>query len=226
MRHAPGSIRHAHALVHSQTRAHERRQRLAIEAARIIAEGGIRDYHLAKRKAAHRLGIHDDASLPGNHEIQAALRDYQRLFQGATQARELQRRREAAARALAFFAAFAPRLVGAVLDGTADAHSAVCLHLYTDDPGAVALFLAEQAIPATASSRRLRLDHQRSIEVPVWLFSADGLPFDLSVLPDAALRQAPLDRAGAQPMARAALAVVEALLAQADRASDAGTERR
>ena len=71
--------------------------------ARSLQIGGIRDFHLAKRKAAHRLGIHDDASLPRNSEIQEALRDYQRLFQGASHDRLLAKRREAAAHALAFF---------------------------------------------------------------------------------------------------------------------------
>ncbi len=212
MRHAPDSSRHAHAIAHTQARTRERRQRLAIEAARLISEGGIRDFHLAKRKAAQRLGIHDDASLPRNSEIQAALHDYQRLFHGDAHAGLLRERRQAAARALAFFAAFEPRLVGAVLDGSADAHSAVCLHLHTDEPDRVAVFLAEQGIPAQDSHRRVRLDRERAIEVPVWLFTAEDLPFDLSVLPRSVLRQAPLDRFDDKPMPRASLAALEALL--------------
>lgn len=216
MRHAPGSARHAHAVTHLETRIRERRQRLAIEAARLITEGGIRDFHLAKRKAAHRLGIHDDASLPRNSEIQEALRDYQRLFQGQSHEQLLLERRESAARALAFFAAFEPRLVGAVLEGTADTHSAVCLHLYVDDPERVPFFLAEHGIPAESSSRRVRLDRDRAIEAPVWLFAADDLPFDLTVLPRDALRQAPLDRIDEKPMKRASLAALEELLSESD----------
>ena len=68
-----------HAHMHAQTRTRERRQRLAHEAARLMAEGGIRDYHQAKLKAAQRLGIHDDASLPRNREIEDALREIARL---------------------------------------------------------------------------------------------------------------------------------------------------
>ena len=59
---------------HAETRTRERRHRLANEAARLMAEGGIRDFHQAKLKAAARLGIHDDASLPRNREIEDALR--------------------------------------------------------------------------------------------------------------------------------------------------------
>jgi hypothetical protein len=213
MRHAPASSRHGHAITHSETRTRERRQRLAIEAARLISEGGIRDFHLAKRKAAHRLGIHDDASLPRNSEIQEALRDYQRLFLAQSQPQLLRERREAAARALTFFASFEPRLVGAVLEGTADEHSAVCVHLYTDEPEAVSRFLHEHDIPAQSSSRHIRLDRDRTIDATVWLFAADSLPFDLTVLPRDALRQAPLDRIGEKPMRRASLSALQELLA-------------
>jgi hypothetical protein len=213
MRHAPASTRRVYAVTHTETRTRERRQLLAIEAARLISEGGIRDYHLAKRKAADRLGIHDDASLPRNSEIQDALRDYQRLFLAQSQPQLLRERREAAARALTFFAVFEPRLVGAVLEGTADAHSAVCLHLYTDEAERVPMFLAERGIPAEASNRRIRFDRERSDDVPVWLFRADDLSFDLTVLPRDAMRQAPLDRIDEKPMRRASLAALQELLA-------------
>jgi len=209
-------MRHArqHAVTHSETRTRERRQRLAIEAARLMSEHGIRDYHQAKRKAAQRLGIHDDASLPRNSEIEQALRDYQRLFFGDSQPQLLRMRREAAARAMFFFQDFEPRLVGSVLEGTADAHSAVCLHLHTDDPESVPRFLADHGIPAEASSRQLRIDRERVTDAPVWLFSAEDLPFDLTVLPHNALRQAPLDRIAERPMRRASLATLQALLAE------------
>ena len=45
------------------------RQVLAQEAARIIVEQGIEDYHVAKIKAAARLGMSERGSLPGNTEI-------------------------------------------------------------------------------------------------------------------------------------------------------------
>ena len=203
-----------HAHQHALTRTRERRHRLAHEAARLMAEGGIRDYHQAKLKAADRLGIHDDASLPRNREIEEALREYQRLFAGDAQAAGLRARREAALRALEFFAPFEPRLVGPVLDGTADANAPVALQLYTDDADAVPRFLDEHDIPAEARSRRLRLDPQRQVEAPVWLFSAEELTFDLTVLPLDVLRQAPLSGVDEKPMKRASLAQLGALLAR------------
>lgn len=200
--------------MHAQTRIRERRQRLAHEAARLMAEGGMRDYHQAKLKAAQRLGIHDDASLPRNREIEDALREYQRLFAGSDHASELRIRREAAIRALAFFHQFEPRLVGAVLDGTADANTAVALHLHDDDADAVPRWLDEHGVPAESRSRHLRLDRDREGDFPVWLFGAEGLSFDVTVLPADVLRQAPLSGVDGKPMRRASASQLQALLAE------------
>jgi len=209
---------------HAETRVRERRHRLAHEAARLMAEGGIRDYHQAKLKAAARLGIHDDASLPRNREIEDALREYQRLFLGDAQALGLRKRREAALRALEFFAAFDARLVGPVLEGTADGNAPITLQLYADDADAVPRFLDEHRIPAEARSRHVRLDRERGDAFPVWLFSAEDLSFDLTVLPADVLRQAPLSGVDEKPMRRASAAQLRQLLADDEIAAyEAGT---
>lgn len=210
----PDSHQHVHAHLHAQSRTRERRQRLAHEAARLMAEGGIRDFQMAKRKAAQRLGILDDASLPRNHEIEEALRQYQRLFLGDRQPAEVRRRREAALRALEFFAGFQPRLVGPVLEGTADACSPVDLHLHSDDPDAVPRWLVEHGIPAQPRSRRLRLDRERELDAPGWLFNAEELAFEATVLPLDGLRQAPLSGVDERPMRRASAAQLRTLLAE------------
>ena len=207
-----------HAQQQSEARLKERRQRLAQEAARLMAEGGSRDYQQAKLKAALRLGIADEASLPRNREIDEALREYQRLFQ-PDNASALRQRREAALRALEFFAAFEPRLVGPVLDGTADQRSPVTVHLHSDDADAASRFLEQHGIPAEVRSRRLRLDRERSGEFPVWLFSADGIAFDLTVLPHDVLRQAPLSAIDQKPLRRASAAQLRQLLAHENTAA-------
>ena len=198
-----------HAAEHARTRTRERRHRLAVEAARLIAEHGVRDYHQAKMKAAQRLGEHDDHALPRNHEVEAALREYQRLFRADQQPHQLRSRRDAAMEAMRFLAPFEPRLVGAVLDGTADEHTPICLHLHAEPLEQVLTFLENNAIPFDQRARFVRLDRQRSEEFPVLLFSADGLAFDLTVLTPEQLRQAPLDRSGEHPMQRASLATLE-----------------
>jgi hypothetical protein len=208
---------------HAETRTRERRHRLAHEAARLMAESGIRDFHQAKLKAATRLGIHDDASLPRNREIEDALREYQRLFLGEAHAADLRARRDAALRALEFFARFDARLVGPVLDGTADGNAPVALQLYTDDADAVPRFLEDHRIPSDARTRHLRLDRVREGDFPVWVFSAEELTFDITVLPAEALRQAPLSGVDEKPMRRASVGQLRALLAEEE---ITGYERR
>lgn len=190
------------------------RSRLAHEAARLMAEQGIRDYGAAKRKAAERADIRDERDLPANREIEAALRDYQRLFQSTTQPQRLRRLRETAVEAMTFFARFEPRLVGAVLEGTADEHSAVCLHLFEDDPSEVLRFLDEHRIPYDEDERVLRLSREHGAEFPCFRFDADDATIDLTVLPRLNLRQAPLSRTSDTPMQRASVNAVRALLAQ------------
>ncbi|QNJ99994.1 hypothetical protein [Dyella telluris] len=204
-----------HHRIHAQDRLQRNRLRVAQEAARLMSEHGIRDFHHAKIKAAERLGILDAQALPRNNEIEDALREHQRIFQADSQPQLLQTRREAAVEAMRFLDRFDPRLVGAVLEGTADAHSAVCLHVFSDTPESVVLFLEERGIPLTQQTRRLRVTRDEQEEYPVLLFAADGLPFDITVLPHDALKQAPLDRIDEKPMRRASITAVEELLATA-----------
>ena len=199
---------------HHGGRAQELRRQIALEAARLMSEHGIRDFHLAKRKAAERLGVGEDIGLPKNSEVENALREHQRLFQSDEHPARLRRLREVARDAMRFFVRFQPRLVGAVLDGTADRHSAVCLHLFSDATEEVVAFLEEQGIPYEEQNRRLRTNNDAQREYPVLLFSADEIAIDLTVLPLDAIRQAPLDRVGERPMRRAALAALEELLAE------------
>lgn len=200
----------------THARSAETRRRIAVEAARLISEGGLRDYRQAKLKAAARLGVRDEADLPRNDEIEDALREHQRLFHANDHEATLRRLRTTAREAMRFLRAHEPRLVGAVLDGSADEHSAVCLHLYTDQPRDVLGLLMEQGIPFEEHTRRMRIDRDTTRDVPALAFGADGTPIDLTLLPYDLLRQAPLDRISGRPMQRATLVAVDALLSGAE----------
>lgn len=199
--------------IHSEGRSHQLRRRVALEAARLMSEHGIRDYRMAKRKAARNVGVTDEGFLPRNREIDEALREHQRLFRSDEQPRALRLRREAARDAMRFLQPFEPRLVGAVLDGTADAHSPVSLHVFDDSAEAVAGFLRDHGIAFDLRTRSIRLDRARSGEFPMLSFSADGVAVEATVFPRDALRQAPLDRIDERPQQRASLAAVDAMLA-------------
>jgi len=197
---------------HARPQQADLRQALAQQAARIIAEDGLRDYARALRKAAERLGVHDEASMPRPQEIDDALREHQRLFAGNRQPDALRRRRELACEAMRHFAAFEPRLVGPVLDGTADQHSTISLQLFADDADAVLRQLLDDDIPHRTGTRRLRYGDGRSVDYPTLAFVADDIDIELTVLTRDDLRQPPLDRGGEQTMPRANLAAVERLL--------------
>lgn len=199
--------------IHAEGRAHQLRRRVALEAARLISEQGIRDYRMAKRKAAQRIGISDESYLPRNREIEDALREHQRLFRTDEQPQAQQFRLETARDAMRFLARFEPRLVGPVLEGTADVHSPVSLHVFHDTPEAVAGFLDEHGIAFETRARSVRVDRSRNAEYPVLLFDAGGVAVDVTVFPRDALRQAPLDRIDERPQQRASLAAVETMLA-------------
>ena len=197
---------------HSTAKTTQMRLRIAQEAARIMAEEGVHDFLSAKRKAAARLGAADTRHLPRNTEIEQALIDYQRLFHPGAHAHRLERLRTAALESMRFFDRFDPRLVGSVLNGTANEHSDLNLHLFADTPEDVVLFLMQKHIPFQTSERRLRLTNESSEMYPVYRFMAGDTPIDLTVFPCAGLRQAPLSAVDGKPMRRANITALMELM--------------
>lgn len=193
----------------------ELRQRLAQEAARVLAEDGVRDYLAAKRKAAARLGIRDAAHVfPNNREIEVALEEYHRLFRRESQPARLRELRESARQAMRLFADFRPRLTGPVLAGTATLHAEVQLHLFTDLPEQVGLHLMAYEIPHEMSERRFRALGGDYRQYPVYRFLAGDVRIEAVVFPFDAIREAPADPVDGRPMRRAALHEVEYLLGE------------
>lgn len=181
-----------------------------------MRESGITDAASARRRAAKRLCIHDAHELPELAAIEKELRSQQRLFAGEPHSQLQQRLRLAALAAMTFFKAFDPRVVGAVLDGSAERHTAVCLHLFADPCETIIHFMDDQAIAPVRKTRRVRLDRERMILADMLEFTADAVAFELILLPPSALRQAPLAHGSDAPMARATLAQLRLLIATGD----------
>src|SRR3569833_1769661 len=179
------------------------RQSIAIEAARIMSEEHLTDFYKAKHKAAARLGAADTRNLPRNDEIERALVEYQRLFRADSQPAKLKALRETALHAMHLLARFKPRLVGAVLRGTADEHSEITLHVYADTPEEPALFLMEQHIPYQHVDKRLSLASGEPAIYPAYRFLAEETPLLLVVLPPIAARQAFKSEVDGRPLQRA-----------------------
>ena len=191
---------------HAQTR-----QRIAHEAARLMIEHGIRDYRLAKRKAAERYRRGDVRDLPRNDEIEDQREAYQRLFHGDEQSRHLGALRRCALGAMRLLEPFRPRLVGPVLNGTADRHSEICLHLFSDPPEDVALFLLEHRISHEPGEARVCFSANEPVRLPAFRFIAGETPVELIVFSDRVRRRVPLSPVDGRSMQRAKLAEVAAL---------------
>ncbi len=188
------------------------RRALAQEAARIMIEHGIEDFGLAKRKAAERLGVTDQAVLPKNTEIEEAVADHQRLFGADTHAGELAELRRTAVSAMRLLDGFEPRLVGPVLTGTATPHSEIHLHVFADTPEAVALRLLDRGIPHRVAERRVKVQRDESAAFPSIRFVAGEHAVDATVFPKDGIRQAPFSPVDGKPMRRASLAELESLM--------------
>ncbi len=174
------------------------RQRIAYEAARLMAEQGVTDLEHARRKAAERVGTPNRHLWPSIADIHEALSQQQRLFQPRQQD-TLGTLRECAMQAMQAFSSFRPRLVGPVLDGTADPHSLVMLYLFADSADEIIHALMEQGIPCEERQRQLRFRGGERKSHPVFRFIAGDIPIELLALPSQALHNPPLSPVTERP---------------------------
>jgi len=187
------------------------RRRIAYEAARLMADEGLVDHEHALRKAAARLGVKDRRGWPDPGEVQMALLEQQRLFH-PEQARQLRDLRTHALQAMQALSRFQPRLVGPVLEGSADAASRVLLHLFADTPEEVVHALLEQGIPWREMQRALRFADGVSKTFPSLRFVAGGVPVELLVLSPRELRNPPLNPITERPDRGAGIRQLQSLL--------------
>lgn len=194
----------------------ERQRRvLAQETARIIVDQGIRNYRIAKIKAAERLGLSTHGALPANAEIEHAVSEHLLLFRGDVHAQLLAHLRRAALEAMCLLAQYSPRLVGPVLAGTADENSVVNLHVFADSPESVAMFLEAENISCKLYERRLKTRNGRDVRPTAfagYAFEYAGETVQATVFPVDGIRQAPISPIDGKPMRRVDLKGVRALL--------------
>jgi len=187
------------------------RETIAHLAAKLMAEDGIRDYAAAKRKAARQIGAPDTHNLPGNDEIEHALRAYQAIYQKDEQRQRLRTLREIALSVMKLFADFDPHLTGPVLTGTATRHADIHLQLFTDNAKEVEHFLLNRKIPYKRGERPFRVgDASRS--APVFALYNEETAIDIMVLSRGDLRNAPRVSGDGRTVERARTEQVEALL--------------
>lgn len=195
----------------THSRQRQLREQIAQLAARLIAEDGIDDWGLAKRKAARTLGLTEAHCLPTNAELEAALLEYQRIFAEDEQREELHWLRSQALDLMDLFERFQPHLVGPVLSGAIGKYPTIHLHLFTDDEKAIEWFLLNESIPYDPSQRRVFIAGAAAT-VPCFELNVDGTDVHLIQFAGPDRHQPVRLTADGRPMARAGRASLAARL--------------
>ncbi len=185
------------------------------EAARIMAEQGVRDFQAAKEKAVERLGIcKRKTALPTNQEVEDALAGRLRLFSATALAERWQRLLRVAADVMLLLESFNPRLVGALLRGSVTERAPVELHVFADTPEEVVEQLVWHGFRPSAFDKRVRFPPKRYVQVPGFRFELETDPVEVLAFARKEIRQAPLCPVAGRPMTRARLSRVQELLAE------------
>lgn len=187
------------------------RARIAAAAARLMAEDGIDDFALAKRKAAKQLGVTEAQSLPGNDEIEEQLRAYLELYQAEEHPQRIAELREIALDAMTALERFNPYLTGPVLKGIAGPYAQIELQLFPDSVKEVEIFLLDRNVAyETHEGRRYAGD--RAHAVSVLTLHWRGAPLKLSIFDPRDERIALKTSQAGRVMDRAGIAEVGALV--------------
>lgn len=184
------------------------REQLAHQAAKLMAEDGITDHALAKRKAARQLGAADTQHMPSNQEVDNALHSYRILYQHESHPGILHQLRIDALQTMRLLAQFHPYLTGSVLNGTAGEQSDINLMVFSDDEKAVLLFLLKHNIEFQDREWKVQLGGHLETVPSYAMLGESGAEIHIIVLPENALHSG-----SRHPETHADIAAVEALLA-------------
>ncbi len=163
--------------IHSLSDTELLRAEIAAAAARMIAEDGV-DYGTAKRKAAKQIlgnnKVRGDV-LPDNALLEDEVRLYNELFFSDTQPARLLHLRTLAVRLMTELAPFQPHLTGAVLNGTAGAHSDIHLQLFADSPKEVEIYLLNKRIDFEVSESPHFKGRNEAVETLSFMWQQEGV---------------------------------------------------
>ena len=187
------------------------RARIAAVAARLMAEDGIDDFALAKRKAARSLGAAETEALPANDEIEEELRAYRELYQAEEHPQRIAELRGLALEAMRALEQFHPYLTGPVLKGTAGPYAEIDLQLFPESSKEVEMYLLERNIPFTTQEAR-RYSGDRVHAVSIFNVEWEDTQIKLSVFDPRDERVALKTSQAGRVMDRAGIAEVGALL--------------
>lgn len=185
---------------------------VADEAARLICDEGYTDYRPARTKAAERLGLGSRGSLPEYAAIERAVLDRQALFGGVAYVERLRAMRRTALSAMKLLASFRPQLAGGAVSGAIGKAHRVQLHVFSEVPEAVEIFLGDRSIHCEQAERRYRLASGREESIPLCRFEAEGIGIDIAVFEREAGGWTPLSIIDGKPVRRLDARQVQELL--------------
>ena len=153
--------------------------------------------------------------MPSNAQIQEQVVERQRIFEPEALDQRLSKLRSVASGVMEVLDAFRPKLVGAVLDGTATLTSAIELHVFSDRPEDVAAALEGRGFRLHDSQRRFRFGRDVTEQIPGFELMVDDEELEIMVFPERGSGHSPLSPVDGKPMRRASRSAVKALLAPA-----------
>lgn len=165
---------------------------ITVEAGRIMAEEGVRDYRQAKLKARDRLRLEKDVPLPRNQDVQLARDKHLTLFTPQEQiVAQRHKMMKLASEAMDFFQPFKPRLVADFLDHPVNADAEMELHLEAIGPEEIAQFLQQHYIPYEQREKQVHFGTNDTLSVPSFHFEDDEQTYMLLIFTTVQMRKPP-----------------------------------
>jgi len=167
----------------------ERRYLLAREAARLMYEDGIKQFHTAKLKAAKKL-LHGRGlracDLPSNGEISKASHELALLQEGDSLGARLFEMRITALEVMEKLKIFRPRLMGSVSTGKIKKTSDIDLHVFCDEPERLEKHLDQ--LDYSYEKEQVNIIYEGKPREFTHIYFQREFPVELSVYPEKEIR--------------------------------------
>ena len=159
------------------------RRQIAFEAAKLMYQRQVSEYHHAKMKAARRIcrsWVKPD-DLPSNSEIRDEIQGFARMFEGEKRFDRLREMRIEALNIMRMLMRFKPRLIGSVLTGHIRDGSDIDIHVFSDSVESITNELDYHGYRYEVQRKRVRKDGEVTTYRHVHVY--DRYEFELTVYP-------------------------------------------
>ena len=208
----PEPFSYSHVIRFRKTPRNVRRV-IRYESARILVDGGSRDFQRVKRKACARLGLSERHNLPTNLEIEESLSDQLQLFSKQSTGNQHTLFLTAAAHLMRQLRDFSPYLTGAALSGVITKRRPIEIHVFASTVEEVCDRLASNSVGFEQTYKRMRFAKQQYHQISAFRFTDGEINFEVMVFLSSD-PYPPLSTINGKPMPRASLKRVNKMLAE------------